>query len=135
VALPTLVLAIFILFLVFATGRDRESAPAVVLLLSFLALPATMLANCWVLFVRWRARALLFMAGLALPSYVGCAMAAYVHGSQYGDNVGMIMLMPFFMVGDGVARHPLAWFAIWALGMIACILMALALTRRYEAAS
>ena len=62
-------------------------------------------------------------------------MAIYVHGSQYGDNVGMIMLTPFFMVGDTVARQPLAWLAIWALGMIACILRARALALKDEATS
>jgi hypothetical protein len=134
VALPTLVLVLFILFLVFATGRGRESAPVVVLLLSFLALPATMLANCWVLFVHWHSRALLFAAGLTVPFYVGSGMAIYVHGRQYGDNFGMIMLTPFFVVGDTVARHPLAWSSLWALGMIACILLARALALRGKAA-
>jgi hypothetical protein len=134
VALPTLVLVLFILFLVFATGYGRESAPVVVIILSFVALPATMLVNCWVLFVTWSDRALLFAAGLAVPLYVGCGMAIFVHGTTNDENVGLIMLAPFFMILGAGTRHPLALFAIWALGIIAFILRVRALAHKDEAA-
>jgi hypothetical protein len=120
------------LFLV-ATGHGRESAPAVALIVSLFALPATMLANCWVLFVAWSDRTLLFAAGLAVPCYVGCGMAIFVHGAPNDENVGLLMLAPFFMIPSEVTRHPLAVLAVWLLGMIALILRARALAYKDDA--
>ena len=81
VALPTLVLSLFILFLVFVTGHGKGVAPAGVLVLSVFIVPVTMLVNCWVFFVNWQGRGLLFSAGLAVPLCVGCALALLIHGS------------------------------------------------------
>jgi ABC-type phosphate transport system permease subunit len=82
VALPTLVLLLFILFLVFVTGQGKGAAPAGVFVLSVFILPVTMLANSWVLFVNWHGRGLLFAAGLALPLFVGCVLTYMIHGSH-----------------------------------------------------
>ncbi|MFY9314174.1 MAG: hypothetical protein WAO95_01285 [Burkholderiales bacterium] len=132
--MPTVVLVLFILFLVFAMGRGRGFAPMGVVVLSFVALPATALANCWVLFVNWSGRTLLCFAGFALPLYVGCGMAVFVDGRTDGENVGAIMLVPFFTLLGVGTRHPFAFSAIWALGMIALVLRARALTHKDEAA-
>jgi hypothetical protein len=69
------------LFLVFVTGHGKGAAPAGVLVLSMFIVPATMLVNCWVLFVKWQSRGLLFAAGLTVPFCVGCALAFMIHGS------------------------------------------------------
>jgi hypothetical protein len=81
VALPTLVLSFVILFLVFVTGQGKGAAPAGVLVLSLFILPATMLVNCWVMFVKWQDRGLLLAAGLEVPLCVGFALAILIHAS------------------------------------------------------
>ena len=78
VALPTLIFVFFILFLVFATRLGQGFGPAGVLVLSVFALPVMVLVNCWVLFVNWRSRGLLFAAGLTLPICVGFTMAIVI---------------------------------------------------------
>ena len=78
VALPMLLFALFILFIVFAIRLGQGFAPAGVFVLSVYALPVMTLVNCWVLFVNWRSRGLLFAAGLAVPFCVGCAMAILI---------------------------------------------------------
>jgi hypothetical protein len=134
-ALPTLALVLFILFLVFATG-GKETGPVVVLIVSIVAVPATMLANCWVLFVNWNRRVLLFAGGLAVPSYVGCAMAIFLHGPANDANVGLRMIAPLFMIPNPVkTRDVLAMSAIWLLGIIALVVLARALAQKDEAAS
>ena len=134
VALPTLALVLFILFLVFATGGE-ETGPVVVLIVSIVAVPATMLANCWVLFVNWNRRVLLFAGGLAGPLYVGCGMAIFLHGPKNDANVGLKMIAPLFMIPNPVkTRGVLAMFAILLIGIIALILLARALAQKDEAA-
>ena len=81
VALPTLLLVLFLLFLVFVTGHGKGAGPASVFVLSFFAVPIMLIVNCWVLFVRWQDRGWLFAAGTALPLCVGFAAAYMIHGS------------------------------------------------------
>lgn len=97
------------------------------LILSFVAVPAVMLTNCWVLFVSWRGRAPLIIAGLLVPSYVGAAMTIFIHGTRGEGNVGGALLTPFFMILVVATAQPLATFAIWLLAMIAFVLRARAI--------
>ncbi len=78
VALPMLIFALFILFIVFAIRLGQGFAPAVVLLLSAYAFPVMMVVNCWVFFVDWRSRSHLFWAGLVVPLCVGFFMAIFI---------------------------------------------------------
>jgi hypothetical protein len=133
VVLPILALVLFIFFLAFATGAS-ESGPVVVLIVSIVAVPTTMLVNCWVLFVNWSGRARLLVGGLAAPLYVGSALAIFLHGPQNDANLGLMMIAPLFTIPSPVrTRDVVAMFSVWLMGMIGLILLARKLAHENEA--
>ena len=132
VVLPIVLLALWIALLI-ATGHGRQGAPLVMFFASFVALPATMLANCWVLFVNWKTRARLFLAGLALPALVGLAAALVVHATGHAQELGMLLLTPFLIFPDAVTQYPRAAFLLWLLAMVALVSAARILSSRSSA--
>lgn len=128
VALPTVLLAAWIL-LVVLTGGGREWAPVVALIGAFVALPLSMLLNCWVLFVDWRGHARLAFAGLIIPAVVAAAIAAFVHGSGDVHRAGGMLLVPALALGRIAGHHPLVAFVAWGLALGALIIAARARVR------
>lgn len=55
-------------------------------IVGFFVVPGMLLANCWLFFVRWSRRARVFLAGLVLPTLMGGAEAALMHGSRGFDR-------------------------------------------------
>jgi hypothetical protein len=129
VALPTLGLALFIVLIV-ATGRGKEWAPMVAFFASFVAVPATMLINCWVLFVNWKNRGSFYLGASAIPAVVGIGMSLSVHGTGASQTFGAAVLAPILVVFGAAARFPRSAFALWIVAMIALYLGARALESR-----
>lgn len=129
VALPAALLAAWIL-LVVLTGGGREWAPVIALVGAFVALPLAILLDCWVLFVDWRGRARLALAGLILPAIVGAGIAAFVHGSGDVHRAGAIVLGPFLVAGKAAGHYPLVAFLIWGIALSGTILAARARAAR-----
>jgi hypothetical protein len=130
VVLPTVLLTLLIV-LVIATGRGKESAPMALFFASMVALPGTMLCNCWVLFISWRSKVRLFLGGLAFPALVGFGSALLVHGTGHGQELGVLVLYPFFLVPVvGGPGRPQAALTLWALAMIAVVVAARVVSTR-----
>jgi len=132
-ALPIGLLALFIVYLVVVTGRGREWAPLAVLAASVVVVPVTMLVNCWVLFIGFRDRLALFLAGLVLPFVVSAALTAYLHGKGDARDAGELFLLPFLMSLVAVGNHPLAAFTIWVVAMTLALRAARAVHARAAA--
>jgi hypothetical protein len=89
-----------------------------------------MLVNCWVLFVNWRTRVRLFLAGLTIPALVGIGSALFTLGTGKSQHLGSLVLAPFLMIGGGVTWYPRAALALWVLTMIALVLAARTVSSR-----
>lgn len=129
-ALPIVLLAAFIFYLVVVTGRGREWAPLALVAASVVIVPVTMFVNCWVLFIGFRDRLALFLAGLVLPFIVAAALTAYLHGKGDARHAGELFILPFLMSLVAVGNHPLAAFTIWVLAMTVALLAARAVHAR-----
>ena len=122
-ALPTACLAIFILLLVTLGGKGKEFAPFLLLLISIVAVPATMLANGWVLFMAWR-RGSLVAGAFVLPTIVAIAMALFLQAPHHDRGLPAAILAPCLALLEAVSKHPVIAFAAWALSLVALILLA-----------
>ena len=122
-ALPTACLAVFTLLLALIGGKGKEFAPLLLLLMSFVTLPATLLANGWTLFVAWR-RGWLVAGAFVLPAIVAVAMAIFLQGPHYDRGLPAAILAPCLTLLEIVSKHPIAAFAAWVLSVAALILLA-----------
>ena len=88
---------------------------ALLLVIGVFIVPGLLVANCWLFFVRWSNRALVFLAGSVLPALVGATQAVILYGPRDFDRWSKSML----------DARPWLWWAILAL--LFAPLMALAL--------
>jgi hypothetical protein len=121
--LPVFCLALVLVVLVTVGGKGKEFAPVVILILSFTTLPATMLANAWVLFATWRP-GFLVAGAFVLPGLVAAPMAVFILGTDAQRDAAAYLLAPFFVLTEIAGRHPAAAFAIWSAAIVGLILLA-----------
>lgn len=122
-ALPTLSLAVFIVLLALIGGKGKEFAPILLLLMALVALPLTMLANGWTLFVSWR-RSRLVTGAFVLPTVVAVVMAMFLQGPHYDRGLPATILAPFLTALEVASKHPVVAFAAWVLSIAALSLLA-----------
>ena len=122
-ALPTFCLAVFTVLLALIGGRGKEFAPILLLLMALVALPLTMLANGWTLFVGWR-RSRLVAGACVLPAIVAVAMAMFLHGPHYDRGLPAVILAPCLTALEVASKHPVVAFAAWVLCIAALVLLA-----------
>jgi len=98
----------------FARGKGESAgfASMHVAFVSIVALPALILLNYWTLFVRWTRKPALLLGGLALPAFMGTAMAALIHGENGLRNTAAYILWPFTRLLVLALEH--AWLT-WVL--------------------
>lgn len=122
-ALPTFGLAVFTVLLALIGGKDKEFAPILVLLMSLVTLPLTMLANGWALFVGWR-RIRLVAGAFVLPAIVAVVMAMFLQGPHYDRGLPAAILAPCLTLLEVASRRPVVAFTVWALSVAALVLLA-----------
>jgi hypothetical protein len=122
-ALPTFCLAVFTVLLALIGGKGKELAPILLLLMALVALPLSMLANGWTLFVGWR-RSRLVAGAFVLPAIVGVVMAMFLQGPHYDRGLPAAILAPCLTLLEAASKHPAAAFAVWLLSVAALILLA-----------
>ena len=122
-ALPTLCLAVFTVLLALIGGKGKEFAPILLLLMSLVTLPLTMLANGWTLFVGWR-RSRLVAGAFVLPAVVAVVMALFLQGPHYDRGLPAAILAPFLTLLQAASKHPVVAFTAWMLSVAALILLA-----------
>lgn len=122
-ALPTFGLAVFTVLLALIGGKGKEFAPVLLLLMSLVFLPMTMLANGWTLFVGWR-RSRLVAGAFVLPAMVAVVMALFLQGPHYDRGLPAAILAPCLTLLELASKHPVASFAAWILSIAALILLA-----------
>jgi hypothetical protein len=130
VVLPHVALIVFLLVLILVGGKGKEFAPVLALILAFVAVPMTVLINCWVLFVDWKGVASSFLAGLIVPALTGLAFALFMMPLGSDRDAGTVLLAPFALVTQAAGRYPLAAACAWVLALAALLLAARARTRR-----
>lgn len=121
--LPTFSLAVFTVLLALVGGKGKEFAPVLLLLMSLVFLPMTMLANGWTLFVGWR-RGRLVAGAFVLPAIVAIVMALFLQGPHYDRGLPAAILAPCLTLLEAASKHPVVAFAAWALTIAVLILMA-----------
>lgn len=122
-ALPTLGLAVFTVLLALIGGKGKEFAPILLLLMALVALPLTMLANGWTLFVGWR-RSRLVAGAFVLPAIVAVVMAMFLQGPHYDRGLPAAILAPCLTMLEAASKHPVIAFAAWVLSIAALFLLA-----------
>ncbi len=122
--LSTALMIGMILLFTLATGQGREWEPLAAFMISFVAVPLVMLVNCWVLFVSWRSKTLLVLASQVVPLFLVTAILLSVHGYGRLHDVGVILLAPFFSLGQGIGLFPLLAFCLWLTVMAAVLYLA-----------
>ncbi|MCC7486943.1 MAG: hypothetical protein IT529_18385 [Burkholderiales bacterium] len=125
--LPALLLAVMTIFIALVGGKGRGFAGIFVLIAAFVAVPGTMLANGWLLFVNWPPVRLV-LAGIALPLVIAAVMAIWVRSPDGPARQGDAMMAPIVLLLKGAGAYPLASFLLWALAIAGLILAA---RRRY----
>jgi len=121
--LPTACLVVVTILLATIAGKGREFAPIVLLLVSLVIVPATMLANGWLLFVAWR-RGPFVAAAFVLPTLVAIGMAAFLQSPHYDRGIAAAVLDPFLTVLQAASKHPVIALMVWVLAIAALILLA-----------
>lgn len=122
-ALPTIGLAVFTVLLALIGGKGKEFAPILLLLMALVALPLTMLANGWTLFVGWR-RSRLVAGAFVLPAIVAVVMAMFLQGPHYDRGLPAAILAPCLTMLEAASKHPVIAFAAWVLSIAALFLLA-----------
>jgi hypothetical protein len=131
--IPTVVLAAMLAG-VLATGSGKREAPIVVFFASLVAVPATLLANQWTLFVQWRSCGSALLAGLVIPAVLVLAAMLGIHGSGRVQAAGFLVWLPFIAVPTRTSTLQLLAL-IWAVMLLAAFVAAWRLQRRRNAQS
>jgi hypothetical protein len=121
--LPTFCLAVFTVLLALIGGKGKEFAPVLLLLLSLVFLPITLLANGWTLFVRWP-RGRLIAGAFVLPAMVAVVMAMFLQGPHYDRGLPATILAPCLTLLEAASKHPVVALTAWVASVTALILLA-----------
>jgi hypothetical protein len=82
---------------------------------SLVIVPALLIANCWVLFIVWRRRSTVILAGTMLPAGIGAMEFLLVHGPfriRWAVNAAFVAPFTWLWLFAALVFAPLAFFML-----------------------